>query len=282
MTEIDYRRLIIFGVDRDMTDGELAAEFNKFGRVINVHNSLRGFAFVSFQNKDSADLARRKMDQTTMNHSSMNGGRITVQFAKRSIASDSDSEGGESESESRGGSGGKRRLYIYGVDRDMTEGDLTAHFEKFGRVTKVYITDKGCAFVSFQNEETANMAMRELDQTIMNGRRITVEIAKSKEEISDSVRLLGGIGGEEDSSSSSSPEDISMEEILDVSSASEENRENIVEERDEMRKERVIRKRFFGSETLEIIEELFEWDWGVRDQAMAWSKLEWFQWIQSR
>ena len=164
----------------------------------------------------------------------------------------------------------------------MTEGDLTAHCEQYGRVTKVYITDKGCAFVSFQNEETAKMAMRKLDQTIMNGRRIFVDIAKSREEISDSARLLGGIGGEEDSSSSSSPEDISMEEILDVSSASEENRENIVEERDDMRKERVIRKMFFGSATLEIIEEIFEWDRGVSDQAMAWSKLQWFRWLQSR
>ena len=106
MTELDYRRLIIFGVDRDMTDGELAAQFKKFGRVINVFNTKKGCAFVSFQNKDSADLARREMDQTTMNHSSMNGCRITVEFAKRKIASDSDSEGGESESGSRGGSGG--------------------------------------------------------------------------------------------------------------------------------------------------------------------------------
>ena len=51
MTELDYRRLIIFGVDRDMTDGELAAQFKKFGRVIKVYNSLKGFAFVIFQNK---------------------------------------------------------------------------------------------------------------------------------------------------------------------------------------------------------------------------------------
>ena len=33
---------------------------------------------------------------------------------------------------------------------------------------------------------------------------------------------------------------------------------------------------------LEIIEEIWESDWGVRDQAMAWTKLEWFQWRQSR
>ena len=201
-----------------------------------------------------------------------------------------------------------KRLIIFGVDRDMMDGDLTAHFEKFGRVTKVYNTKKGCAFVSFQNEETANMAKRELDQTTMNGRIITVEIAKPKEEILDSdserhpagglvgsgsldrggesesesrggsgdsvgyevieenrsgiddrnieeilesVRHLGGIGGEEDSSSSSS---------------SEENTENIVEERDEVKvtKERVKHRKRFDPK-LETIEELWESDLGVRD-----------------
>ena len=97
MTEIlDYRRLAIFGVDRDMKDRDLAAEFNKFGKVINVYNSKKGVAFVSFKDKDSADKARRKMDGTKMN-GSMNGGLITVEFATQSIASDSDSEGEEVE-----------------------------------------------------------------------------------------------------------------------------------------------------------------------------------------
>ena len=227
MTEtIDYKRLAVFGVDRDMKDRDLAAEFNKFGKVINVYNTRKGVAFVSYNDEYSAYKARREMDGTKMN-GSMNGGLITVKFATQSIASDSDSEGGRSESGRRGGSGGcrrsgsgsgsgsrggseggesgsgsgsgsgrgsgdRKRLYILGVEKEVTKADLTAHCEQFGRVTNVHITAKGCAYVSYQNEETAMMAMMQLNETKMNGHTISVYIAKSKEEISAGASLVGG------------------------------------------------------------------------------------------
>ena len=47
------------------------------------------------------------------------------------------------------------KLFIYGVDQNMANGDLQAEFEKFGMVTDVYNTGKGFAFVTFDRKEDA-------------------------------------------------------------------------------------------------------------------------------
>ena len=50
-----------------MTNCELFVLFDKFGRVTEVHNTRKGFAFVTFEMKDNAVLAMRKMNGTTVN-----------------------------------------------------------------------------------------------------------------------------------------------------------------------------------------------------------------------
>ena len=47
------------------------------------------------------------------------------------------------------------KLFVYGVDQNMANGDLQAEFEKFGMVTDVYNTGKGFAFVTFDRKEDA-------------------------------------------------------------------------------------------------------------------------------
>ena len=47
------------------------------------------------------------------------------------------------------------KLFVYGVDENMANGDLQAEFEKFGMVTDVYNTGKGFAFVTFDRKEDA-------------------------------------------------------------------------------------------------------------------------------
>merc|ERR1719318_2021409 len=55
------------------------------------------------------------------------------------------------------------KLFIYGVDQNMANGDLQAEFEKFGMVTDVYNTGKGFAFVTFDRKEDAETATQEME-----------------------------------------------------------------------------------------------------------------------
>ena len=70
-------KLYIHGVNKKMGKGELFAEFEKFGRVTDVCNTGKGFAFVTFAMKDMATMALRKMNGATMN-----GQTIVVDFAQ--------------------------------------------------------------------------------------------------------------------------------------------------------------------------------------------------------
>ena len=65
------------------------------------------------------------------------------------------------------------KLFIYGVDQNMANGDLQAEFEKFGMVTDVYNTGKGFAFVTFDRKEdaqTVSIVFRKYLSNAMNVR----------------------------------------------------------------------------------------------------------------
>ena len=49
-------------------------------------------------------------------------------------------------------------LFVYGIDRNMSNGDIQSEFEKYGAMTNVYNTGKGYAFVTFSRMDEAYQA----------------------------------------------------------------------------------------------------------------------------
>merc|ERR1712008_417426 len=68
------------------------------------------------------------------------------------------------------------KLFIYGVDENLPNGELQGEFEKFGRVVDVYNTGKGFAFVTFDQKEDAATAIREMDGANVCGQQIKVNV----------------------------------------------------------------------------------------------------------
>ena len=50
-----------------MANGDLQAEFEKFGMVTDVYNTGKGFAFVTFDRKEDARSVTQEMDGQTVN-----------------------------------------------------------------------------------------------------------------------------------------------------------------------------------------------------------------------
>jgi RNA recognition motif-containing protein len=90
-------------------------------------------------------------------------------------------------------------LYIGGLSYDTSEQDLETAFEKFGRVASVkIITDRfafpffiaytlrdsgrsrGFGFVQFEDSNDANDAVKDMDGAELDGRNISVNVAKDK------------------------------------------------------------------------------------------------------
>merc|ERR1712127_956713 len=58
-------------------NGEIQSHFEKHGRVVDVYNTGKGFAFVTFDSKEEAASATRELDGSTLN-----GQQIKVNEAK--------------------------------------------------------------------------------------------------------------------------------------------------------------------------------------------------------
>lgn len=80
-----------------------------------------------------------------------------------------------------------RRLYVGNIPFAAGEDDLRDLFSRFGQIDSVYIvTDRatgrprGFAFVEMVNDEDAQKAIGELDQTEFQGRRLAVNEARPR------------------------------------------------------------------------------------------------------
>ena len=94
-----------------------------------------------------------------------------------------------------------KRIYVGNLSYQTTENDLTTLFEQAGQVDSVnIITDrdtgrsKGFGFVEMSAED-ADKAIAQFNGTEVNGRALTVNEARPREERSGGGRGFGGGGG---------------------------------------------------------------------------------------
>jgi RNA recognition motif-containing protein len=97
------------------------------------------------------------------------------------------------------------RLYVGNLSFDTAEDDLSALFSPIGNVVSCnLITDKftdksrGFAFVEMSTQEEATKAIAELNGKDCDGRALTVNEAKPREERSGGGGFGGGGGGRRD------------------------------------------------------------------------------------
>merc|ERR1712150_310264 len=79
------------------------------------------------------------------------------------------------------------KLFVYGIRTDARREDIEDRFNQCGRVTDVYNTGKGFAFVTMEDQEGVDAAIKELHLSGFDGQDIKVEQARPKED-----RRIGG------------------------------------------------------------------------------------------
>ena len=76
----------------------------------------------------------------------------------------------------------KCRLFIYGIDENVSNSELQAKFGEHGWITDIYNTGKGYAFVTFQHQSSADRAINDFHGANLFGKRIKVELANLRAE----------------------------------------------------------------------------------------------------
>ncbi|GAA0145435.1 RNA metabolism protein [Lithospermum erythrorhizon] len=78
-------------------------------------------------------------------------------------------------------------LYVTGLSTRVTERDLEEHFSKQGKVKSVFLVveprsriSRGFSFITMDSLEDANRCIKHLNQSVLEGRYITVERSRRK------------------------------------------------------------------------------------------------------
>ena len=55
-------KLFVYGVNENTSNSELSDAFSKYGTVVDTYNTGKGYAFVTFDNKDDAQTATDQLN----------------------------------------------------------------------------------------------------------------------------------------------------------------------------------------------------------------------------
>ena len=97
----------------------------------------------------------------------------------------------------------QNRLFVGNLSYQTAENDLQDYFAQAGAVTSVNLMmdkmtgkSRGFAFVEFATPEEANKAVEQFHNKEFQGRSLTVNVAKPKEERGGGARWSGGARGD--------------------------------------------------------------------------------------
>merc|ERR1739848_869308 len=87
------------------------------------------------------------------------------------------------------------KLFVYGVNARCPRDILEGEFARCGEVTDVYITEKGYAFVTMADDDSADAAVKELNGAVIDGQEVKVDRARGGGGGGRGERRDGGFGG---------------------------------------------------------------------------------------
>lgn len=198
MSNADGCRVYLGRIPLDIKEREIEKFFKNYGPVKNV-NIKTGFAFLEFDDKRDAEDAAYDLDGKEFL-----GGRVAVEIAKgidRRVERDRNGSygreyGGGSSSRGGGRSEFERpyntqyRVTVKGLSTRTNWRDLKDYFRRIGEVTfaDAHRHKEGEGIVDFKSRSEMEEAVRKMDDTDLDGRRVRVIAATSSRSRSRSPR----------------------------------------------------------------------------------------------
>lgn len=190
MSNNEGTRVYLGRIPLDIKEREVEKFFKNYGTVKNV-NIKTGFAFLEFDDKRDAEDAVYDLDGKEFL-----GGRVAVEIAKgidRRLERDRNGSygreyGGGSSSRGGGRSEFERpyntqyRVTVEGLSTRTNWRDLKDYFRRIGEVTfaDAHRHKEGEGIVDFKTRDEMESAVRKMDDTELDGRRVRV-IATTKD-----------------------------------------------------------------------------------------------------
>lgn len=173
--------VFIKNLHKDIDNKAIFDTFSAFGNILSCRvatdeqGNSRGYGFVHFETEEAANEAIGKVNGMLLNEKKVFVGKFVPRSERERMMGD------------------KARLftnvYVKNFGEELDDDKLKEMFEAYGKITSARVmTDpsgksKGFGFVSFENPEAAEQAVKELnDKEIGNGKKIYVGRAQKKAE----------------------------------------------------------------------------------------------------
>jgi len=193
-TSVEGRKLrtvFVSNLDFEVTENDIQEFMSSSGTVVEVRlvkhptGKSKGYAFVEFEKKEDAEGAKARDNElmgkrpvyiSECDPEKKTGFKFTVGLEKK-------------------------KLFIKGLDPEVTKPELVEIFEKFGKLAAVRIVtyrnghSKGIAFIEYEEEVSAATALVKTDNMKVRGQEIEVALSnppKRKEEAAADIKSLGG------------------------------------------------------------------------------------------
>ncbi|XP_028659037.1 RNA-binding protein 4.3 isoform X1 [Erpetoichthys calabaricus] len=165
-------KIFIGNLPREATSEEIQSLFSQYGEVTECA-IIKNYGFVHMKDRKSANEAIRNLHLYKLH-----GTAVNVEA-------------------SRNKSQGATKLHVANIDKSCTSQDLRALFEDYGTVTECDIV-KNYAFVHMANSDEAMDAIKALDNSEFQGKRIHVQLSTSRQRTEeDDGYYQGGPPGRE-------------------------------------------------------------------------------------
>ena len=155
-------KLFIGNLPREATEQEIRSLFEQYGKVLEC-DIIKNYGFVHIEDKTAAEDAIRNL-----HHHKLHGVCINVEASKNK-------------------SKASTKLHVGNISPTCTNLELRAKFEEYGPVIECDIV-KDYAFVHMERAEDAVEAIRGLDNTEFQGKRMRVQLSTSR------LRTAPGMG----------------------------------------------------------------------------------------
>ncbi|XP_060761219.1 polyadenylate-binding protein 1-A-like [Neoarius graeffei] len=179
MRNTGIRNLIIKNLDKSIDQASLFDRLSMFGKVLSCkvvsdEKGPKGYAYVQYQSPEAAELAIKKL-----NGKLLNDRQVFVEHVK--VRERRETEAGPS-------SQPFTNVFIKNLAEDVNDRQLSVIFSKFGPLLNVHVgkdengKSRGFGFVRFARHEDAQRAVTVMNGKVLNGKRVYVTRAQTKEE----------------------------------------------------------------------------------------------------